>query len=105
MDVVFKRNREIQQLLRFRGNGKIKVIEGLRQVGKSFLLKELFYKALLDLGVKNEEIALLDFLEKDDEIREESELKAKVRSLVASNPVSYLFMDEIQLVKGFWDRS
>lgn len=101
MDVVFKRNREIQQLLRFRGNGKIKVIEGLRQVGKSFLLKELFYKTLLDLGVKNEEIALLDFLEKDDEIREEAELKAKVRSLAALNPISYLFMDEIQLVKGF----
>lgn len=38
MDVVFKRNKEIQQLLRFRGNGKIKVIEGLRQVGKSFPL-------------------------------------------------------------------
>ena len=42
MGIEFGRRKEIASLLEARGNGKIKVIEGLRQVGKSYLLNTLY---------------------------------------------------------------
>ncbi len=53
MGIEFKRRKEVAALLDARGNGKIKVIEGLRQVGKSYLLNALFRRELLSLGVKS----------------------------------------------------
>ena len=40
MNIEFQRQKEIQKLLQLKENGRIKVIEGLRQVGKTFLLKK-----------------------------------------------------------------
>lgn len=101
MGVEFKRKKEVMALLQARGNGKVKVIEGLRQVGKSYLLKTLFHRELLRLGVKEEEIAVLDFLMDEDEIRDAPSLKAKVRELLKGGEVAYLFMDEVQMVEGY----
>lgn len=101
LNITFKRQKELQLLLDSRGNGKIKVIEGLRQVGKSFLLKQIFFNALLNSGVNEDEIAVLDFLRTDNEIRTESELKEKVREIISGKKIKYLFMDEIQLVTGY----
>ena len=101
MGVEFKRKKEVRALLEARGNGKIKVIEGLRQVGKSYLLKTLFHRELLRLGVKESQIAVLDFLIDDEEIRDAPSLKAKVRELLKGGEVAYLFMDEVQLVEGY----
>lgn len=101
MNIEFQRRKEIQKLLQLKGNGRIKVIEGLRQVGKSFLLKKLFFRKLIDLSISKEKIALLDFLEKDDDIRNEQELKTKIKSLLDVHKIQFLFMDEIQLVKNY----
>ena len=103
MGIEFGRRKEIASLLEARGNGKIKVIEGLRQVGKSYLLNTLYFKELLSLGAKSEEIAILDFLRKDDDIRDEVSLKARVRSLLSERRIAYLFLDEVQLVEGYGD--
>ena len=101
MGVEFKRRREVETLLKMRGNGKIKVIEGLRQVGKSYLLGTLFLNALLASGIKKDEIAVLDFLKGDKEIRDGAELKSDVRKLLQRKPITYLFLDEIQLVERY----
>ena len=98
MTIEFKRRKETEILLKLRGNGRIKVIEGLRQVGKSYLLKNLFSDALLALDVKKDEIAFLDFLKANNEIRDEAKLKSKVADLLQRRKITYLFMDEIQLV-------
>ena len=103
MGIEFGRRKEIASLLEARGNCKIKVIEGLRQVGKSYLLNTLYFKELLRLGVKSDEIAMLDFLRKDDDIRDEVSLKARVRSLLSERKIAYLFLDEVQLVGGYGD--
>ncbi len=103
MGIEFKRRKEVAALLDARGNGKIKVIEGLRQVGKSYLLNALFRRELLSLGVKSGEIVTLDFLKKDDDIRDATSLKAKVRCLLSETKIAYLFFDEIQLVEGYGD--
>lgn len=103
MGVEFKRRKEIEILLKLRGNGKIKVVEGLRQVGKSYLLKTLFARELLNLDVAEDRIEILDFVGKDDGIRDGAELKAKVRAILRDREISYLFMDEIQLVGHYGD--
>lgn len=50
----------IDQLIRSKGNGLIKIITGLRRSGKSFLLKTLFRKHLLDEGVQDDHIIIID---------------------------------------------
>ena len=41
----------IQQLIDSKDNGLIKIVTGLRRVGKSYLLKTLFKEYLLDEGI------------------------------------------------------
>ena len=65
------------------------------------VLKKLFFRKLINLGVSKEKIALLDFLEKDDDIRNEQKLKTKIKSLLDVHKIQFLFMDEIQLVKNY----
>ena len=43
----FGRERYLKQLLEREHNGLIKVITGMRRSGKSFLMNELFYRALI----------------------------------------------------------
>ena len=50
-----KRDFYLNQLIKKDGNGQIKVITGIRRCGKSYLLRNIFYKYLLknnDKGIK-----------------------------------------------------
>ena len=42
-----KRDFYLNQLIKKDGNGQIKVITGIRRCGKSYLLRNIFYKYLL----------------------------------------------------------
>ena len=52
----FKREKQLQRLLNSRHNGMIKIITGMRRCGKSYLLFNLFGKALLREGVDSKHI-------------------------------------------------
>ena len=57
MEVMYiKRDYYLQQLIRRRENGMVKVIVGLRRSGKSFLLFNLYHEYLLSTGVTKEQI-------------------------------------------------
>ena len=58
--MIVNRSRYIDQLVRSKGNGLIKIITGLRRSGKSFLLKKLFRQHLLDEGVSEDHIIIID---------------------------------------------
>ena len=58
--MIVNRSSYIDQLVRSKGNGLIKIITGLRRSGKSFLLKTLFRKHLLDEGVQEDHIIIID---------------------------------------------
>ena len=58
--MIVNRSTYIDQLIRSKGNGLIKIITGLRRSGKSFLLKKLFRQYLLDDGVKEDHIIIID---------------------------------------------
>ena len=50
----------VQQLVESKDNGLIKIVTGLRRVGKSYLLKTLFKEYLLKEGVSKDHILIID---------------------------------------------
>ena len=94
-----KRDSYLQQLISYRFDGLVKVITGIRRCGKSYLLKNIYKDYLLQNGVKEEQIIVIELdLAKDIRYRNPLELSSYVRSMVESRSGEfYLFVDEIQM--------
>ncbi len=61
MNTEIKRDYYLDQLVKRRNNGLIKVVTGIRRCGKSFLLRNLFKKHLLEEGVEEDHIIEMAF--------------------------------------------
>ena len=96
--MVFNRERYTDALIRKKGNGRIKVITGVRRCGKSTVLFELFQKHLMEAGTPKRNIisiALDDDTKK--EFRDPDKLSEYVHSVCSnSNEKYFLLLDEIQ---------
>lgn len=97
-----KRNQYLDKLISSRKNGLIKVITGIRRVGKTYLLFHLFYNYLLESGMKRENIIALelDRLE-NKQLRSAENLYSHILAKVKSNDEYIILIDEIQLVPDF----
>ena len=62
----FARERYLKQLMEREHNGLIKVITGMRRCGKSFLMNELFYRALIRKGIPERQIIRFAFDSDED---------------------------------------
>ena len=93
------RNRYLDQLIRNKDNGFPKVITGIRRCGKSFLIKEIYADYLKGIGIKEENILIID-LDNDENVayRNPIELGKYVRFFCKGKERCYVFIDEIQLV-------
>ena len=95
-----ERKEYLEQLIRKKQNGMVKVITGIRRSGKSYLLKEIYREYLLANGISEEQIIILDL----DEIgnaryRNPLELDKYVREhMINPKKKYYIFIDEIQFV-------
>ena len=93
-----QRKKYLEELIRHRDNGRVKIITGIRRCGKSYLLFSLYKKYLLSTSVKEDQIIELAL----DEIgniryRNPFEMDAYIRSkLTDSRKRYYVFVDEIQ---------
>ena len=98
-DYMIKRNKYLNQLISARDNGFPKVITGIRRCGKSYLLKEIYKGYLLEEGIAEEDILILE-LDDDRNIayRDPIVLGDYVRQYCAEKKKSYVFLDEIQKV-------
>jgi len=99
--VIIKREKYLDQLIRKKGNGLIKIITGIRRCGKSYLLFELYHSYLNSIGVEDKYVIELSL---DDDTnakyRNPIELGNYIRSLIIEKDMEYfVFLDEIQLVK------
>ena len=94
------RKQYVNELMRLKENGRVKIITGLRRSGKSVLLFDLFRQQLLDEGVVPEQIIgiQLDDL-RNMKYRDPLHLDEYIRSRITdAKKVFYVFIDEIQLV-------
>ena len=94
-----KRDSYLQQLISYRFDGLVKVITGIRRSGKSYLLKNIYKEYLLQNGVKEEQIIVIELdLAKEIKYRNPLILSQYVREIVEkSKGEFYLFIDEIQM--------
>lgn len=94
-----KRDTYLNELIQYMWDEQIKVITGIRRCGKSFLLRRLFKKHLLESGVSEEQIIEIELdLARDIKYRNPLELAGYVRGRVEGKDERfYLFIDEIQM--------
>ena len=94
-----KRDFYLEQVKSYAWDGQVKVITGIRRCGKSYLLRTLYRKYLLEQGVKPSNIIIIELdLARDIRYRNPMELAAYVRNIAEkSNEQFYLFVDEIQM--------
>lgn len=93
------RDKYLNQLIDFMWDGQVKVITGIRRCGKSYLLRTLFRKYLLENNTDPEHIISIELdLTRDIKYRNPLELSAYIRSKVEGKSERfYLFVDEIQM--------
>ena len=111
-----RRDLYLNQLIKRKNNGLIKVITGIRRCGKSYLLNNIFYNHLLKSGVDADHIIRFAFDSADDlyligenliKIEKEKrgvdpeKFMAYIRSKVVDDGMYYLLLDEIQLLDCF----
>ena len=100
--MIVDRRRYIDQLVRSKGNGLIKIITGLRRSGKSFLLKKLFRQHLLDDGVREDHILIIDMeSRKNRDFRDPDNLLDWVEKMMVDSETYYIIIDEVQEVEDF----
>ena len=96
----FARKQYLDQLIRKKDNGRIKIITGLRRSGKSYLLFTLYRQYLLDSGVQEDQIIGLALDEIDNaKYRNPFELNQFIKEQIRNRDKRYyVFIDEIQFV-------
>jgi len=94
----------MQQLIDSKDNGLIKIVTGLRRVGKSYLLKTLFKEYLLNEGVQKDHILIIDLEgRKQKDFRNPDYLLEWVDGQIKDDKQYYIIIDEVQKVDEFTD--
>lgn len=96
---MIERSVYLNKLIKSKENGFPKVITGIRRCGKSYLLKEIYKKYLIETGVKEANILVLELDEEENsKYRDPIYLGDFVRNFCNNKTMCYVFLDEIQKV-------
>ncbi len=111
-----QRDYYLEKLIGRKGNNLIKIVTGVRRCGKSYLLNTIFYRHLLESGIKKEHIIKFAFDSAEDlnligEDLIDIQLKRRkvdpkkfmkyVNSKIRDKKTHYLLLDEVQLLGAF----
>lgn len=97
-----KRDKLLERLCLRKHNGMVKVITGLRRVGKSYLLFKLFVEHLLKEGVAQDHIITLQMDNIENiALCEPVALYNHLKAQLKDQQMYYILLDEIQEVKDF----
>ena len=100
--MIVNRTTYIDQLVRSRGNGLIKIVTGIRRSGKSFLLKKLFRQHLLDDGFQDDHIIIIDMeSRKNKAFKDPDYLLDYIDNVMKDDNTYYIIIDEVQEVNDF----
>lgn len=103
--VMVNRDRYLKQIIDYMWDGQVKVITGIRRSGKSVLLFELFKNYLLEDGVLEENIIMIELdKRKGAKYRNPIKLCEYVEGMIEGKEQPYyLFIDEIQFCREVID--
>lgn len=102
MELEIKRDYYLEQLIDRKHNGLIKIVTGIRRCGKSFLLRTLFKKHLLENGVDESHIIemafdLFDYID----YRDPKVFYSWAKEQLKEEGTYYFLLDEVQLLNEF----
>ena len=99
--MVIERKQYLDELIKKKDNGRIKIITGIRRCGKSYLLFELYKNYLLNDNVSNTQIIelALDDIENIN-YRDPFKLNEYIKSRIIDDQRYYVFIDEIQFSRS-----
>ena len=99
---IYKRENYLNKIRGFYDDDEtIKVIVGIRRSGKSFLLKSII-EELMQNGVKEKDIIYIRLDKRPyKSIKTPDELEKIIESMITDDGFKYLFIDEVQNVKGY----
>ena len=101
MKRIIERQGYLNWLDQFKDKPLIKVLTGMRRVGKSTILK-LFAKRLRRGGVPASRMVMLNFEEMENEpLKDAKVLHAFLKGKIVKGKTTYMFLDEIQRVERF----
>ena len=98
---VYPREKYLSKIRPFFDSDIIKVITGIRRCGKSFILKGIINE-LRSNGVNETDIIYIPLDKRGfKNIKTPEQLEEKIESMIGNEEFKYLFIDEVQNVKGF----
>ena len=102
MNTEIKRDYYLEQLVNRMDNGLIKVVTGIRRCGKSYLLRTLFKKYLLEQGIPEDHIIEMAFdLYDNIEFRDPKVFYPWVKEQLQDGEKYFILLDEVQMLDEF----
>lgn len=99
-----RRDRYLERLISHKGNGRVKIVTGIRRCGKSYLLFQLFKRHLIETGVKPTHIIEIQLEDRSNkELRNPDACLAFIKKQIKDQKPYYLLIDEVQLMSEFED--
>ena len=99
-----RRDRYLERLIAHKGNGRVKIVTGIRRCGKSYLLFQLFKRHLIETGVKPNQIIEIQLEDRSNkELRNPDACLAFIKKQIKDQKPYYLLIDEVQLMDEFED--
>ena len=99
-----RRDRYLERLIAHKGNGRVKIVTGIRRCGKSYLLFQLFKRHLIETGVKPNHIIEIQLEDRSNkELRNPDVCLAFIKKQIKDQKPYYLLIDEVQLMDEFED--
>ena len=99
-----RRDRYLERLIAHKGNGRVKIVTGIRRCGKSYLLFQLFKRHLIEAGVKpNHIIEILLEDRSNKELRNPDACLASIKKQIKDQKPYFLLIDEVQMMDEFED--
>ena len=102
--VEIRRDRYLERLIVHKGNGRVKIVTGIRRCGKSYLLFQLFKRHLIETGIKPNHIIEIQLEDRSNkELRDPDACLAFIKKQIKDQKPYYLLIDEVQLMDEFAD--
>lgn len=99
-----RRDRYLERLIAHKGNGRVKIVTGIRRCGKSYLLFQLFKRHLIETGVRPNHIIEIQLEDRSNkELRDPDACLTFIKKQIKNQKPYYLLIDEVQLMSEFED--